>query len=386
MQLMLLAFLLFSQQEVTIQQIQGGTATSPYVGQRVTTTGVVTGIYQHGFFLEDTSGGPWSGIWVHSYANVARGDFIRLSGVVLEYYDLTELDSTQNVTVLGHGYEIPPETLSTHDARQEMWEGVLISVQGAVCESLPNQYGEWWVNDGSGPIMVDDMGYAASPTLGNCYNVTGPLYYSYREYKIEPRDANDVTEVVCPIRFSNIYFSPTLPDPDQDVKVTAVVSAHGQILTDSLYYQTSNNHTWFAIFHDSIVGSNYYYTIPHQPLGTIVHFYITIWRQDMSSETSDTLMYLVPDFSKTIPLSFVHVLDRNGVSILEGRTIKFTGKLTTGGELGLTYFLQDTSGGIAIYNPGVALNRGDSVVGMGTVESYYGLAELKNIMPSMTAP
>ncbi len=382
MHLILFIAMLFSQQEVTIQQIQGGTSTSPYVGQRVITRGVVTGVYQHGFFMEDTLQGPWSGIWVHSNAAVARGDYIRLSGVVLEFYNLTELDSVQNVTVLAHGYEIYPETLSTHDAGQEMWEGVLLTVQGAVCESLPNPYGEWWVNDGTGPLMVDDMGYAASPTVGSCYNITGPLSYSYGNYKLEPRDARDVEQVVCPIRFTSIYFTPTLPDPDQDVSVTVNVLSHTNFLTDSLFYSV-NGGQWSGIPHDSAVGSYYYYTIPHQPLGSIVYFYVEIWREDSSSVSSDTNMYLVPDFSKTIPLGFVHVLDRNGVSIFEGRTIKFTGKVTTGGELGLTYYLQDTSGGIAIYNPGVSLNRGDSVVGMGTVESYYGLAELKNVSFSL---
>lgn len=377
MHLILFIAMLFSQQEVTIQQIQGGTSTSPYVGQRVITRGVVTGVYQHGFFIEDTTQGPWSGIWVHSTASVTRGDFIRLSGVVLEYYNLTELDSVQNVTILAHGYEIYPETLSTHDAGQEMWEGVLLTVQGAVCESLPNQYGEWWVNDGTGPLMVDDMGYAASPVVGNCYNITGPLSYSYGNYKLEPRDSRDVEQVVCPIRFTAIYFTPTLPDPDQDVSVTVNVLSHTNFLTDSLFYKV-NGGQWMGIPHDSVVGSNYYYTIPHQPLGSTVYFYIEIWREDSSSVSSDTNIYLVPDFSEIIPLGFVHILDRNGVSVFEGRTIKFTGKVTTGGELGLTYFLQDTSGGIAIYNPGVTLNRGDSVVGMGTVESYYGLAELKN--------
>ncbi len=377
MHLILFVAMLFSQQEVTIQQIQGGTSTSPYVGQRVITKGVVTGVYQHGFFIEDTLQGPWSGIWIHSNAAVTRGDFIRLSGVVLEFYNLTELDSVQNVTVLAHGYEIFPETLSTHDAGQEMWEGVLLTVQGAVCESLPNQYGEWWVNDGTGPLMVDDMGYAASPVVGNCYNITGPLSYSYGNYKLEPRDSRDVEQVICPIRFTSIYFTPTLPDPDQDVTVVANVLSHTNFLTDSLFYKNNGN-LWVGVPHDSVVGSNYYYTIPHQPLGSTVYFYIEIWREDSSSVMSDTNMYLVPDFSKTIPLGFVHVLDRNGVSILEGRTIKFTGKVTTGGELGLTYYLQDTSGGIAIYNPGITLDRGDSVVGMGTVQSYYGLAELKN--------
>ncbi len=380
----LAVFLLFSQVDLTIQQIQGQSSSSPYVGQRVRTRGVVTGVYGSGVFIQDTAGGPWSGIWLHPAPNVARGDFIVITGVVIEYYNLTEIDSVSLDSVIGHGYTIEPETLRTGEVSNEMWEGVLVTVGGAVCESLPNRWGEWWVNDGSGLLMIDDLGYRATPELGSCYNITGPVYYSYGNYKIEPRDANDVVEVACPIRFSSITFTPTLPDPDQDVTVIATISSSSTILTDSIYYSTGNG--WISAGHDSVRNTTYFYTIPHQPVGTTVRFYLTFWREDSTRVNSDTLMYMVPDFSQPIPLSLVHVLDINGVSILEGRTIQFTGKLTTGGELGLTYFLQDTSGGIAIYNPGVTLNRGDSVVGTGTVESYYGLAELKNVSFSLIQP
>ncbi len=377
-------FLLFSQIDLTIQQIQGQSPTSPYVGQRVRTRGVVTGVYGAGIFIQDTLGGPWSGIWVHPALNVNRGDFVVVSGVVAEYYNLTEIDSASLDSVIGHGYPVEPETLSTGEVSNEMWEGVLVTVQGAVCVALPNSYGEWLVNDGTGDVMIDDLGYRAYPQLDSCYNITGPVYYSYGNYKIEPRDANDVSKVACPIRFSSIIFSPTLPDPDQDVTVIVTVTSSSPILTDSIYYTTGEN--WFSAGHDSVRNQTYYYTIPHQPIGTVVRFFLTFWREDSSSVSSDTLMYMVPDFSQPIPLALVHVLDVNGVSILEGRTIQFTGKVTTGGELGLTYFLQDTSGGIAIYNPGVTLNRGDSVVGTGTVDSYYGLAELKNVSFSLIQP
>ncbi len=381
----LVMFLLFSQVDLTIQEIQGGGDSSPYVGQHVRTRGVVTGVYHRGAFVQDTAGGPWSGIWLaDSSLGVARGDFIVIDGWVREYYNLTEIERVTLDSIIGHGYAIEPETLTTGEAANEMWEGVLITVEGATCESLPNRYGEWYVNDGTGLIMIDDLGYPYHPVLGNCYTITGPLYYSYGQYKIEPRDANDVFEVTCPIRFSSITFTPTLPDPDDSVTVIVTIHTNSTVVADSLYYTTGGE--WTSVPHDSLENTTYYYTIPNQPVGTRVRFYLSYWREDSTQVNSDTLMYMVPDFSQPIPLILAHILDLNGVSILEGRTIQFTGKLTTGGELGRTYFLQDTSGGIAIYNPGVSLSRGDSVVGTGTVESYYGLAELKNVNFSLIQP
>ena len=52
-------------------------------------------------------------------------------------------------------------------------------------------FGEWSLDDGSGPAMVDDQMYATSPVVGGNYTVTGPLNYSFSNYKVEPRDAED---------------------------------------------------------------------------------------------------------------------------------------------------------------------------------------------------
>jgi endonuclease I len=61
-----------------------------------------------------------------------------------------------------------------------------------VCTDPELGFGEWEVNDGSGPGRVDDLSYGASPTLGTSYTVVGPVAYVNGYFKIEPRDSNDV--------------------------------------------------------------------------------------------------------------------------------------------------------------------------------------------------
>ena len=38
----------------------------------------------------------------------------------------------------------------------EQYEGVRVELLGATCTTTPNEYGEWEVNDGSGPLLIDD--------------------------------------------------------------------------------------------------------------------------------------------------------------------------------------------------------------------------------------
>ena len=74
-------------------------------------------------------------------------------------------------------------------ASDEQWEGVLVQVTGDVSsESLG--YGEWGVDDTSGECRIDDRGYDAigtgNVTAGSTWQVTGPLDYSFGNYKIQP--------------------------------------------------------------------------------------------------------------------------------------------------------------------------------------------------------
>ncbi|NNC96194.1 MAG: T9SS type A sorting domain-containing protein [Chitinophagales bacterium] len=181
-------------QTVTIAQIQGNAASSPYLSQVVTTSGIVTAVHgTTGYFIQD-SPGAWNGIYVYSPSHTASlGDDVTLTAEVDEYFDLTELKTVSAFTVNSSNNPLPaPVMLTTVDANQEMYEGVLVSVQNATCVAETNQYNEWFVDDGSGQVMVDDLIFQFSPVLNFSYNVTGPVHYSFGDYRIIPRNAGDI--------------------------------------------------------------------------------------------------------------------------------------------------------------------------------------------------
>ena len=64
----------------TISEIQGQQEFSPYEGQTVNTTGIVTGAFANSFYIQDGSE-PWSGIYIYLF-----GTLTTLFFVVLLYY------------------------------------------------------------------------------------------------------------------------------------------------------------------------------------------------------------------------------------------------------------------------------------------------------------
>ena len=203
-----------AQTNVTIYEIQGQQEHSPYEGEVVTTQGIVTGIFGSGYFIQDGPG-EWNGVYVYSTDEVSVGDEVELTATVTEYYDLTELKNISSLTVLSSGNELPAaSTVSTWDVNDEMYESVLVKIAEATCTNASLGYGEWELDDGSGPCRVDDLGIAYSPVEGTSYSVTGPLMYSYANYKIEPRDENDI------LIMENLYF---MQEPFQtDLQKTSV--------------------------------------------------------------------------------------------------------------------------------------------------------------------
>jgi len=179
---------------LTIAEIQGEEDASPYVDQYVNTSGYVIAKNDNGFFLQDAEA-AWSGIWVLDFgdANVSVGDEVEVSGQVVEYYNLTELDITDGSSnVLSSNNTLFNPILITQAT--EAYESVLVTVAG-VCDGLPNEYGEWTLSG----ITIDDYLYGDDwgggsfmPEIGNEYTITGPLNYAYSLFRVNPRDDNDI--------------------------------------------------------------------------------------------------------------------------------------------------------------------------------------------------
>jgi predicted extracellular nuclease len=112
-----------------IHDIQGSSTASPYAGQTVTTTGIVTllrtgtnnGGAANSFFIQEPSpdADPNTSegllVFTNSVPTVAVGDSVRVTGAVTEFFNMTEISPTPtNVTVLSTGNTLPtPVTLDS---------------------------------------------------------------------------------------------------------------------------------------------------------------------------------------------------------------------------------------------------------------------------------
>lgn len=182
--------------ELSCYQVQGQAESSPYEGQEVRVTGIVTAgggeLYGGYAVLSDASGGPWSGLVLFGdqAGTLSRGDSISVSGEVSEYYGLTELTYLADIEVHKAGIALPqPENLTTDQVNDEQWEGVVVAVSNAVVEEA-TQY-SYRINDGSGACYLGNRGDYTEPSQGDTVSATGPLFYEYDQWRIQPRDNQD---------------------------------------------------------------------------------------------------------------------------------------------------------------------------------------------------
>jgi len=190
--------------QISIEEIQrpnGTSDASPYAGANVTTSGTVTAVVGDGYYIQNGTG-AFSGVYVYTggQPTVAPGDAVEVTAPVTEYYNLTELDATAesaSTTVTGTAPTPDPVVLDTGAVGQERYESVLVTVSNATVTATPGQYGEWAVDDGSGELAVDDVtaGDATTPneTGRVVANLTGPVFYSFGAFKIQPKAVGPIT-------------------------------------------------------------------------------------------------------------------------------------------------------------------------------------------------
>ncbi|MBS3740922.1 MAG: T9SS type A sorting domain-containing protein [Candidatus Cloacimonetes bacterium] len=205
---------------LTIYDIQhttdpGGDDTYPstYEDQEVTTTGIVTAIgfkgYKDNFWMSMPEGGAWKGIYVYMSGDttLVPGDEVEVTGTVTEYYGFTELTYV-NTTLLSSGNPVPEPTTVTcgelmASVTAEPYEGTLVELNNVTVIQEQNDYGEWYVDDGTGIAQIDDgFFYLDSVTppivieVGQQWEtIIGCLDYSYDEYGVNPRTPDDMVEV-----------------------------------------------------------------------------------------------------------------------------------------------------------------------------------------------
>ncbi len=199
---------------LTVHDIQYnpfGGGNSGYEDMEVTTVGIVTSdSVQYGNYWIQDGRGPWSGLQINDFVNNPNpGDEVQVTGIVNENFGFTRLDAISAYTLLSSGNPVPePRVFKTGDINtdadsSEAYEGVLVEIREALVSNelpdAPSNFGEFSVDDGSGEIRVDDL----SPVFDGNNNLEylngdsirylrGYLLWSFGDYKIVPRDTNDV--------------------------------------------------------------------------------------------------------------------------------------------------------------------------------------------------
>lgn len=243
---------------LTIMQLQGAGQRSEYVGQPVTTTGIVTAVDAGGFFMQDPTGDGNAStsdavfVYLGAAPAVVVGDAVTVSASVAENASATGLSVTElhtpTITVTSHDNPLPaalvigpsgllpPNTTIDDDGLTvfdpvsdgiDFWEsleGMRVTIENPLVVQNTNSYGETdvvaglgvgatGVNDRGGitvsagdfnpeKIQLDDrfgalIGYNPAHTFGDKLNsVTGILNYSFGNYEVLVTEAVTVSEDV----------------------------------------------------------------------------------------------------------------------------------------------------------------------------------------------
>ncbi|MDZ7723950.1 MAG: T9SS type A sorting domain-containing protein [candidate division KSB1 bacterium] len=229
-----------------IQYTEDASGDSPLSGETVTISGVVTAegyAFGGSFYFVADSSGPWNGIKVYDRNEAAQGDWVTLTGTVSEYYGCTQIsDVTEfNVDTL-QSLEIQPAVVTTQEvgtggSLAEACEGCLVQVRDVDITNPDLGYGEYQVDDGSGPCVVDDAAdyYFDPAEYTSAKSITGVLEYSFGDTKIQPRLALDVVEDgsytriqrIQQVRYSDLLKAPQDQASDSSYLSTDTVSVHG---------------------------------------------------------------------------------------------------------------------------------------------------------------
>ena len=287
----------------------------------------------YSIYIQDGQG-QYSGINVYKNGiDVSRGDSIEVTGLYVEYYGKSEITDVSSVVTLATGISLPgPEILTLDQSDWEPWEGVLIKIQNLTVTLDDAGYGEWEVSDGTGVLLIDNTRpgmYTYSPNEEDIIAyITGPLNYSYDNYKLIARDDNDIGMADGPPVITGVSFSPSSPTATDDVTVTASITDGGTIASATLMYNTGGTNTDVAMANTT--GDIYSGTIPAQVVFTTVMFAITAVDDEGNSNTSSTGSYFVVASGgpTTAIYDIQYTTDPSGLSPLHGQTLSISGIVT----------------------------------------------------------
>lgn len=239
---------------------------SPYEGQVITTSGIVTGVRSNKNFYIQDGVGAWNGILVFQTTNtVAIGDSVLVTAEVDEYNGLTDLTAVSDVTIVTSANELPlAEVILTGDM-DEMYEGVLIKVENAIANSID---GSTWsvyngTTDDSLAVYNGAFNVSYTPEIEHVYNITGigHWYNGASIYELLPRTNDDIVDITSVQEVSNfvasIYPNPVKSNLNIELKNQSQYKVRVYSLIGNLVYESVFEGTSMSIKVDELTSGMY---------------------------------------------------------------------------------------------------------------------------------
>ncbi len=177
----------------------------------VTVSGVVSSESTFGVFVQQQSGGPYSGVWVYlgfdwqnSWPSVTEGTRVTVTGTYEEYFGVSQIEVLNSIfgdVSVGSGGvtpgAAPVRTGALSATHAERWEGVHVVVEGVVVQTVDAAFGDFEVADALGGLIeVSDFTHSWSafpPGVTDALSsVSGPVHYDDGVFQITPRRDADL--------------------------------------------------------------------------------------------------------------------------------------------------------------------------------------------------
>ena len=395
--LLVLASGLFAQPTVSLYDIQftaDPSGDSPYKDMVVVTGGIVTAVNYLGsptrYFIGDSIGGPWHGIYVWHSAGpqIEIGDSVYFEGKVYEASGETRLKDITGFVPVPHVREIPAYVTTTGalgSGSGEPFEGVLVDLESVRVTAASQT--NWEIDDGTGACQVGSgFDYSYEPSVGDSLrSIRGVVVYTSGAYRLEPRGNFDFAFMANqPPIISNVSRTPENPNSLQKVLITAKIVDERGVADARLWYKKSNDEMWqdSVLYDDGVHGDGaagddtYGALIPEYQAFTTVQYYISAADSEGLSAYSSADSFRVRSTTLTIYDLQYTGNPMGGESEYKDQIVTVTG-IVTGTNYGDQrdgFFISDPGGGpwsgILVYGPSFTPQLGDCVRVSGQVIEY----------------
>jgi hypothetical protein len=408
----------------SLQRVPCNVDSSLFAGDTVITGGLITagtGTFYAGtgvtFYMEDPSGGPFSGIMAYEpnaqgYPDLFPGDSILVTALVSEYVSqgppfvtMTELfiiPGSFQFRMYGMPQPDPIDVIASEidstggaDSCAEKYEGVFIRVHNLTVDTVINYTttSVWICHDSLGGTCFvreasDSIPNSYRPAEGTQYDfIQGDVYHRFGAYHLQPRYYRDMKPAGgAPIVTS--YRSPNYPLVGDTVTITATVVDDSGIPDNAvrLFYRI-NVGGWNNVPMQPAGGDNYNFRLPSPVLGWNVDYYIQA-TDDSNNVSKDPYeapfsfyQYMVQQAQEmTIAQARVDANADFIPDLLDSavvvRGIAVSPNFSSGSFT--NFFMQQGTSGIQVYfgSAQVSVVPGDSIMANGIVDQANGVTEV----------